>query len=337
MNKKNQILTRLFIVIFGLFLGAHSWASTPVTGTIASTEECPAYVSKNKRTNPGGVTLEINKSYQVFESNKATNPDWYRILVTDASPAERWVAKHCGTVHLQTGEPDDPDSGDLCTQAGHEDSYKLALSWQPAFCETHRSKPECSINNPEVYQARNFVLHGLWPNKKECGIHYGYCGDINSKPGHFCDYPALDLFTEVRSDLEQVMPSAEAGSCLQRHEWFKHGTCQVKWTIDDYFEHSTDLTRQFNESGIGYFMSRNIGKEVSEAEFFKRVDCALGDNAHKRLQLKCKNGNLVEIYINLPVDSSQDEDLSALMSRAAEDFKSSCNGDFRIDPIGFVQ
>lgn len=337
MNKIEHFCIKLFIIALGLFLGTQGWASEPVTGTIASTQECPAYASKNKRTNPGSVTLEINKSYQIFEANRAANPDWYRIHMADANPAERWVAKHCGVIDIQTSEPDDPGSRDICRTAGHEDSYKLALSWQPAFCETHRDKPECRIDNPKVYQARNFVLHGLWPNKKACGINYGYCGEVQSKPGDFCDYPALDLFTEVRIDLEQVMPSAEAGSCLQRHEWFKHGSCQVKWTIDNYFAQSTDLTRQFNESGIAYFMSRNIGKQVSEETFFKRVDCALGDNAHKRLHLKCKNGNLVEVLINLPVDSTQDEDLSALMSRAQEDFKSNCDGVFTIDPIGFVQ
>lgn len=325
---------RLVFIIISLFLTVELYASTVITGTIVARQQCQAYVSKNKRTNPGKVKLELNKSYQIFEANRSSNANWYRIRVTTVSPSARWVSKTCGDVTIGTVDPVIPGGDDLCRTAGHEDSYKLALSWQPAFCETHQAKPECQLDNPKLYQASNFVLHGLWPNKKACGTHYGYCGEVRNKPGDFCDYPVLNLFTHVRTELQQIMPSASAGSCLQRHEWHKHGTCQVKWSIDEYFEHAIDLTRQFNESGVGYFMSRNIGKQVSEEDFYKRVDCALGANAHKRLNLKCKNGKLVDVYISLPLDSSINQDLSVLMSRATEDFSSNCGGNFRIDPIG---
>lgn len=324
------------IVIVLLFFGIPSWASMVVSGTLTATHACEAYVSKNKHTNPDNTQLEINQTYAVFEINRANNPGWYRIRVQGANPPERWVAKDCGSINLQIGGSSDTDDRGQCQTAGLEDSYKLALSWQPAFCETHRDKPECRVNSDKAYQARNFTLHGLWPNKKSCGTHYGFCGEVTNKPGDFCDYPALSLITDVRDELEQVMPSAKAGSCLQRHEWHKHGTCQSKWSIDDYHEIATDLTRQFNESGIAYFISRNISKQVNEADFFKRIDCALGDNAHKRMQIKCKSGDLVDIYINLPLDMKKDEKLGDLVQRAGMGFKSTCNGSFKVDPIGFV-
>lgn len=333
---KTHNIIKIWIIIVPLVLSLPSWASTVATGTITATHECEAYVSKNKRTNPDNTQLDINQTYTVFEVNRATNPGWYRIRVQDANPTERWVAKHCGTVDVRIGQGDDEEPTTACNTAGLEDSYKLALSWQPAFCETHRDKPECRVTDIKTYQARNFTLHGFWPNKKACGTHYGFCGEVRSKPGHFCDYIALSLITDVRDELEQVMPSAKAGSCLQRHEWHKHGTCQTKWSIDEYHEIAIDLTRQFNESGVAYFISRNIGKQVNEADLFKKIDCALGDNAHKRLHIKCKNGNLVDIYINLPVDVKKDENLGDLVQRAGTDFKSTCNGSFRIDPIGFV-
>ena len=332
---KTHNIAKFWIIIVSLLFSLSSWASTVATGTIIATYECDAYVSKNKRTNPDHTQLEINRTYIVSEVNRASNPGWYRIRIQDANPPVRWVAKYCGTVDVHIGQGDDEQPTTACNTPGLEGSYKLALSWQPAFCETHRDKPECRVTDHKSYQARNFTLHGFWPNKKSCGIHYGFCGEVKTKPGHFCDYPALSLITEVRSDLEQVMPSAKAGSCLQRHEWHKHGTCQTKWSIDEYHEISTDLTRQFNESGIAYFISRNIGKQVQETDFFNKVDCILGENAHKRIQLKCKNGNLVDIYINLPLDIKKGENLGDAIHRAESDFKSTCDGSFSIDPIGF--
>ncbi len=329
-------LIKIWTLIITLVVSLPSLASTSATGTIQATQTCEAYVSKNKRTNPDNTKLVVDQTYLVSEVNRPVNPGWYRVHIQNASPTLRWVADHCGTVNVQIGSGPVSQPSGACNTSGQEDSYKLALSWQPAFCETHRDKPECHVTDQKAYQARNFTLHGLWPNKKSCGTGYGYCGEVRNKPGHFCDYPALSLATEIRLELEQVMPSARAGSCLQRHEWHKHGTCQTKWSIDKYHQIASDLTRQFNESGIAYFISRNIGKQVDETDFYKRVDCALGENAHKRMRLKCKGGNLVDIYINLPKNLVQGELLGAAVLRANPDFKSGCNGSFRIDPIGFA-
>ena len=316
-------------------------ASVPATGTITATQTCEAFVSKNKRTNPDHIRLEIDREYSVFEANKPRSPSWFRVRVDEASPKERWVSKHCGTVDVTLcdgpGPVDEDNEANACNTLGLQDSYVLALSWQPAFCETHRSKPECRIEDKKSYQARNFTLHGLWPNKQSCGTHYGFCGEIRSRPGGFCDYPALSLFTEVRTELEQVMPSAAAGSCLQRHEWFKHGTCQADWSMDEYYEMAVDLTRQFNESGIAYFVSRNIGKRVSEADLKNRIDCALGSGMHSRIELKCRGGNLVDVYVRLPATINNGAGLGEAMQLASGQYKSNCGGHFNVDPIGLSQ
>lgn len=336
-----RVIRAVVIILTVFSIASDGWASTPATGTVIATQTCEAYVSKNKRTNPDDTRLVVNQSYPVFEVNKADNPSWYRVRVANANPAERWVAKHCGTVNVQVGDGGGPDGDNnggednACRTPGLEDSYVLALSWQPAFCETHRDKPECRIEDKKSYQARNFTLHGLWPNKKSCGTHYGYCGEVQNKPGDFCDYPMLPLFTETRQALEEVMPSALAGSCLQRHEWFKHGTCQTGWSMDEYYEVAVDLTRQFNESGIAYFISRNIGNTVTEEAFISKVECVHGAGTHQRLELKCRDGNLVDVYISLPADITQGVSLGELMGQGESRFKSNCGGRFSVDPIGF--
>jgi len=333
MNSKTTLLLFFTLISFSINI----WA-IPASGSFTATQSCDAYVSKNKRTNPGDVLLVVNKKYDILEVNKPNNPSWYRVHVTHASPKQRWVAKHCGTVNLLTGGDGGSDNGNhvnACNTPGLGDSHVLALSWQPAFCETHRDKPECRVDNKKSYQAQNFTLHGLWPNKKSCGTKYGFCGDVRRKPGDFCDYPMLSMFTEARADLESVMPSAAAGSCLQRHEWHKHGTCQADWSVDEYYEVAVDLTKQFNRSGIAYFISRNIGKEVSEASFKEKIDCAHGEGAHKHIELKCKSGNLVDVYINLPKTINKNSGIGDLMQQAQGNFKSNCGGSFKIDPIGY--
>lgn len=332
-------LKSLFFIIGLLFFGAHSVASTNVDGTLKATQACEAFVSKNKRNNPDQARLKIGENYTIHAINRAKNPTWYRLSVNDAKPKKRWVNKDCGQASWASGsektKTDTTQDKNQCQTAGLEDSYKLALSWQPAFCESNRTKPECNVPDKNAYEAKNFTLHGLWPNKKECNKDYGFCGKVRTKARAFCDYPALSLDADVRTALEQVMPSAKANTCLQRHEWYKHGTCQNKWNVNEYLLLAIDLSHQFNRAEVAQFVAQNIGRTVTEKSFFNVVDATLGQNASKRLQIICKNGMLSDIYINLPGDIQKDEPLAALVARANPDFGSNCGGKFRIDPIGY--
>jgi ribonuclease T2 len=48
--------------------------------------------------------------------------------------------------------------------------YKLAINWQPAFCETRPYLTECKKQNQTSFEATNFTLHGLWPESIYCGV-----------------------------------------------------------------------------------------------------------------------------------------------------------------------
>lgn len=328
------MLKHIVVVLAIYFAPINVLASVPANGTLLATQTCEAYISKNKRTNPDHAKLTVNQGYAVIEVNKADNPSWYRLHIPNAAPRERWVADDCGVADVQIRKKNRVSNE--CSKPGLEDGYVLALSWQPSFCESHRDKPECQVTDKQSYQARNFTLHGLWPSKRECGIHYGFCGEVESKPADFCRYPALSLYAEVRNNLKQVMPSAAAGSCLQRHVWFKHGTCQSQWSVDEYFEVAIDLTRQFNASGIGHFMARNIGELVSEDAFIKRINDAYGRNTHKNIELKCNAKNLVDVYIYLTNNIDEKRELSGLFNNTGREYKSNCGGSFKVDPIGFL-
>lgn len=223
-----------------------------------------------------------------------------------------------------------------CQLPNKEDSYKLAVSWQPAFCESHRGKPECKITDSTVYQASHFTLHGLWPNKRECGVDYGLCGQYKKPARSFCDYAPVPMTAETIKNLREIMPSVAGGSCLDRHEWYKHGTCQTDWNADGYFDTAVRLVKEFNDTGIAEFMKQNTGKTVATEEFFNVVNQSLGKNASKRLSLGCdRQGNLVDVFINLPKQIPDKVALATLIQQAPESVNNRCGESFNVDAIGY--
>lgn len=325
----------IYCLLVGVMLSIANpiWAAK-ITGTFVSQQACPAYISKKKLTNPDESRLTVADKYIVIEANQKHDPSWYRVIIPNAHPKERWIKAECGTIHQEgngTGGGPIPNS---CNTAGHADSYVLALSWQPAFCEIKSDKPECSITDPNEYQARNFTLHGLWPNQRRCGIDYGFCGKVKQKQEDFCDYPAIDLDVVSRNNLAEVMPSVSANSCLERHEWHKHGTCQTNWSVQQYYALSADLTRQFNDSGMAYFMNRRIGQIVRTEDFMNRLSAVLGETARNRIKLICKQDMLVEVQLMITASLTLGQDLEALIATAPSQNSSECGSMFRVDPIG---
>ncbi len=100
------------------------------------------------------------------------------------------------------------------------DSYLLALSWSPAFCDGARpssdSRFQCESNR------FGFVVHGLWPQSskaKSVAEQPAYCRDaqpisVATHKAHLCAVPGVKLMT---------------------HEWQKHGVCAFQ-TPEQYFE-----------------------------------------------------------------------------------------------------
>ncbi|SMF94459.1 ribonuclease T2 [Methylomagnum ishizawai] len=331
-----------------LALGAawFSMAQAAPLGSFHADSACEAYLSKNKKTNPDHAQTQPGTDYTVLAFNKPVDPDYYQIAVPGAvGGTARWVAKDCGSFTADgtaSGPPQNPPishtSGASCQIAHHADSYVLALSWEPAFCESHGDKPECGIDDRKAFQARNFTLHGLWPNQKDCGQrqgYYAYCGAVKDKPaGGFCAYPPVELGGPVRAGLGVVMPSVAADSCLERHEWHKHGACGA-WTPDAYFALAIRLDHEFNDSGVARFVGDHIGQSVDTAEFFKQVDTALGVGASQKISLGCKKGLLVDVAINLPAPLDPKSDLKTLIAQGeASPGAGDCGQRFKIDAIG---
>ena len=60
-----------------------------------ATQSCPAYVSKNKKSNPDNLMVQPNQHYILREINK-TPAEWLRVEFPDHHYSLRWVNASCG-------------------------------------------------------------------------------------------------------------------------------------------------------------------------------------------------------------------------------------------------
>lgn len=296
----------LFVLIFSLNVHALSVNNL----SFEATQTCPAYLSKNARSNPDNLSIEPNKSYSIREINKPS-PEWFRIEIDDKHTL-RWVSARCGFVQQQNAVDDG------CGMTGMADSYVLALSSQPGFCETYgfeAGKPECRSLSKHSYQATHLTLHGLWPNKDACGQHYGFCG-VRPKSNH-CDYDPVPLSPEVSATLNKLMPSFSYGSCLERHEWNKHGSCQIL-SANDYFSLAVRLVTETDNSSFGNYLREHQGQVVKRSALRNIINKSFGTNNSGKIYLGCTNGILVDVFIQLPVVLSFNEPLTSLIDKAPD-------------------
>ncbi|MCV6636827.1 hypothetical protein [Candidatus Albibeggiatoa sp. nov. NOAA] len=225
-------------------------------------------------------------------------------------------------------------------KSGEFDHYVLALSWLPAFCELHGRKPECRKQTAKDYSASHFSLHGLWPSRKQ-RQGYGYC-DMDSytfkqyKSMAWCKMPKLDLSKTTRNELKQSMPASVQG-CLQRHEWYKHGTCTTM-SADQYYKRSNDLLDMVNQSQFAKLVSQNVGKYVQRKDLLNAFSQEFGKNNRNYLTLHCKKvGNtslLSEIRLYLAKPLKQTHNLEDYFPTDKIKIRGGCPQRFKIDAAG---
>lgn len=295
------------------------------TGDFTASASCPAYTSKNNLTNPGDVRTVVGTKYVISEANKLP-AEWYRVSIAGAPENNlRWVEAKCGTVESK-------ETTSCSLDSGKADSYVLALSLQPGFCETGgyaKGKPEClNLAKNSIYR-QEFGLHGLWPNQDACGTNYGFCNSTKQQT-NFCDYAPLALNSDVSHVLSTYMASYAYGSCLERHEWYKHGTCQVK-DQSSYYQLAITLTHQVDETKFKNYVINNMGNTVSLDSLKQNFDASFGVGMNKKVQFLCTNGILTDLYINMPnLDKITQTNFVTLLGQAADNKASSCGSQVKI-------
>ncbi len=237
--------------------------------------------------------------------------------------------------------PAESDDAPWAGAEGDFDYYVLALSWQPAFCETKPDKEECETQTEARYDATNFVLHGLWPNVKGDDQHtFGFCDVPQSvirqdDAGDWCDMPELELSDDVWQDLTTLMPGT--ASCLQNHEWYKHGTC-AGMPADAYFALANELVTLFAESDFNGYIADHVGDEVNRRDLLNRFDDEFGPGASGHLSLRCSKVSgqslLTEIQIALRPDLAEIENWEDLFPGEKTPTQGNCPQTFTVDRAG---
>jgi len=286
------------------------------------TKTCPAFNNMKHSKNTHDVHLDTTKKYTIMKEHKGQK----LILIKGEQPAQRWVDADCFSSVLNTGNSVDRAIAKIGKEplfTKHTKKYEnsrsskqnlLALSWHNAFCETHRSRKECKRSllpfGKSKYRQKHFVLHGLWPqprNNVYCNVEKDF---INAdKHGQWRDLPCLAMDDEIEDRLAKVMPGF--ASELHKHEWVKHGTCYGT-NPQEYFEDAVSLVEQLNDSKVGNYFSKNIGKHVTLKQVRHLLDRSFGVGAGKRVEMKCKKGLVTELWLHL---GSGSDDLGTLLKR----------------------
>lgn len=214
-------------------------------------------------------------------------------------------------------------------------SYVLAVSWQPAFCETRPKVRECRTQHRRRADASQFSLHGLWPQP----VGRTYCGVdpetvARDKSGRWRDLQMDRLSPQLWRRLKTAMPGTMSG--LERHEWIKHGTCMAGADPRSYYEASLDLLDALNASPVRDLFARRVGESLTSREIRAAIDAAFGKGASDRVRIACKRDGhrriIAELTIGLAGGIGEAPDLAALIA-AAPRTEPGCPGGI-VDPVG---
>lgn len=312
-----KIIIRLGLAT-GLLLNLPTiYAAQPAEGTFTLTQDCSAYHSIKKQTQP--IDLKTGGRYSIIGQNKQ-NATHYLLKIDDQ---QRWIDLKCGD-----------KSGDTLpnTTSSPKNDYLLALSWQPSFCQKHRTKKECKTQTTKRYDAKNLSLHGLWPQPK----NNTYC-NVSTKNksvdrrGRWDLLEPLTLSADTWQGLREVMPAVV--SQLERHEWIKHGTCYKDADPEVYYQDSIRLTKQVNEA-VAPLFAGNIGRNLKLSTIQQAFEQQFGEGTGDKINLKCnRKGLITELWINVSGDIQKDTPLATLL-KAAPNAKSACQKG-EVDAVGY--
>ncbi len=285
-------LRALVVVLLSLQLGAAalSAASQGAGGDFRVLRPCEAYRSFRKATNPGMVKVGSGERYPVVEVDDGERISWVRVRLGDE---QRWVSAGCGVIDdLRLGRGEPAASQADCSRAEEYDSFVLALTWQPGFCEHvpgQERKRECRAMAEGSLAVSHLTLHGLWPNSSRCGTSYGHC-------------PAEDiaLSAETLAAIRPFMPNFHFEDSFGNYQWKKHGACQRQLDDDGYFRRAVDYVRLVNDSPLGAYIAANIGGTIDRERFYDILRGLVGKGARARVDLLCAGGHLYEIRLRLP-------------------------------------
>jgi ribonuclease T2 len=224
-------------------------------------------------------------------------------------------------------------------RASAEDAYTLALTWLPGFCAdtTHADSVECQM---ALKGKPRLVLHGLWPGwdvngdgKRNGDDDFCVSGADNRTAmmaldtGNWLKLPPVKLSEASSSDLTAAMPGATAG--LDRHEWWKHGTCSAL-EADEYFAIAIALLREVERGSLARLIVDQAGAAVERKKMLDAFERDFGPKSARALLLDCKDGALQEIRIRLKRAKVTEGLIAETLAIPAKPARGDCAAEIRI-------
>jgi ribonuclease T2 len=265
------------------------------------------------------------------------NPSFWplaAVLLAAPMSAQGWN-EGAPVIEAQVPSLRPPSGGNV---AGQFDSYTFTMSWEPAFCEGKPNAQECASQSPDRFDASNLALHGLWPDKSGDSAHsYGYCGVPSSdqsldRAPTWCRLREPAYSDATHAALGVVMPGVN--SCLDHHEWTKHGTCSGL-TADQYFATAAAFVQDIAASSFGKFLTANAGKTVALSDAVAAFEADFGAGSGSKLTLNCTNvrgsSALLEARLHLPSRLRPAPELAAMLLNTGD--RGNCPSSFLLDPV----
>ena len=198
------------------------------------------------------------------------------------------------------------------------ENYALAISWEPAYCISHGSYPECSSETPTRQDNKTFSLHGLWPqNESYCGV--SAANKKLDENGDWSQLPAVVLNASTEAALKVAQPGTM--SYLDRHEWIEHGTCSGL-TQQNYYTPMLALLASVNASNLGSTVSANVGGHLTLAQLQAAAKLDYGTYASTDIEYLCVSSGgksyLEEVRLHMHLPSTNPLPTSVLASYMAK-------------------
>ena len=183
------------------------------------------------------------------------------------------------------------------------ENYALAISWEPAYCISHGSYPECSSETPSRQDNKTFSLHGLWPqNESYCGV--SAANKQLDENGDWSQLPAVVLNASTEAALQVAQPGTQ--SDLDRHEWIEHGTCSGL-SQQNYYSPMLALLNSVNASNLGSTVSANVGGHLTLAQLQAAAKLDYGTYASTDIEYLCVSSGgksyLEEVRLHMKLPS----------------------------------
>lgn len=197
-----------------------------------------------------------------------------------------------------------------CSEAAPErpdtpfDFYVLALSWSPSYCAVEG--PDANRQQCEAEPAREFVVHGLWPQNE-------------SGWPEFCPLDEDDRFVpeELARQYLDIMPSVG----LIGHQWRKHGSCTG---LDQrgYLDTTREAFERISIPAVQELVRNGEADPHAVEASFIAANAGLPSDA---VAVTCADGHIMEVRLCL----SQDFGWRA----CPEVDRRACRADFQAMPL----